>query len=42
MAEMAKFAADIMKDNPSSFRVFGPDETKSNRMFALFNVTNRQ
>ena len=35
---------DIMKLNASSrnFRVFGPDETASNRLGALFEVTNRE
>jgi len=34
---------DVMQDNKSSsnFRVFGPDETASNRLNALFDVTNR-
>src|SRR5579862_9076542 len=34
---------DVMKANGSSqnFRVFGPDETASNRLNALFEVTNR-
>jgi xylulose-5-phosphate/fructose-6-phosphate phosphoketolase len=34
---------DVMKANAGShnFRVFGPDETASNRLNALFDVTNR-
>jgi xylulose-5-phosphate/fructose-6-phosphate phosphoketolase len=34
---------DVMKANTGSrnFRVFGPDETASNRLNALFDVTNR-
>ncbi len=34
---------DVMKSNAGSknFRVFGPDETASNRLNALFEVTNR-
>ncbi len=37
------YLRDIMKLNPESknFRVFGPDETASNRLGALFEVTNR-
>ncbi|MGH7143327.1 MAG: phosphoketolase family protein, partial [Planctomycetota bacterium] len=37
------FLRDIMKMNADSrnFRVFGPDETASNRLGALFEVTNR-
>lgn len=32
---------DIMKQNPHNFRVMGPDETASNRLSALFEVTDR-
>jgi xylulose-5-phosphate/fructose-6-phosphate phosphoketolase len=32
---------DVMKMNPHNFRVFGPDETASNRWSALFEVTDR-
>src|SRR5829696_9672482 len=32
---------DVMRLNPDSFRVFGPDETASNRLGALFEVTGR-
>ena len=28
--------------NPRQFRLFGPDETASNRLQAVFEVTNRQ
>lgn len=40
---MGGFLRDIMKKNEKSrnFRVFGPDETASNRLDALFEVTNR-
>ncbi|WP_156778016.1 phosphoketolase family protein [Chlorobium ferrooxidans] len=40
---MGAFLRDIMKLNESSrnFRVFGPDETASNRLDALFQVTAR-
>ncbi|WP_238011444.1 hypothetical protein KZZ52_33045 [Dactylosporangium sp. AC04546] len=30
-----------MAANPSTFRPFGPDETASNRLSAVFDVTNR-
>jgi xylulose-5-phosphate/fructose-6-phosphate phosphoketolase len=33
---------DIIKLNPSNFRIFGPDETLSNLLGAVFEVTNRQ
>ncbi|KUH47402.1 phosphoketolase [Mycoplasmopsis meleagridis] len=34
--------AEVMKLNPTNFRIFGPDETKSNRMFDVLKHTNRQ
>ncbi|MDY7537396.1 phosphoketolase family protein [Undibacterium sp. 5I1] len=37
----AKFIRDIIKRNPTNFRVFSPDETASNRWSAIFDVTNR-
>jgi xylulose-5-phosphate/fructose-6-phosphate phosphoketolase len=41
--ELGKFLRDIMKLNMKNknFRVFGPDETASNRLGALFEVTGR-
>jgi xylulose-5-phosphate/fructose-6-phosphate phosphoketolase len=40
---MGEFLRDVMKLNEEqrNFRVFGPDETSSNRLGALFDVTNR-
>ncbi len=40
---MGKFLRDVMKLNAESrnFRVVGPDETESNRLGDLFDVTNR-
>jgi xylulose-5-phosphate/fructose-6-phosphate phosphoketolase len=40
---LGTFLRDVMKDNAESknFRVFGPDETASNRLDALFEVTNK-
>jgi xylulose-5-phosphate/fructose-6-phosphate phosphoketolase len=40
---MGKFLRDVMKLNlkERNFRVFGPDETASNRLGNLFEVTNR-
>ena len=38
---MGAFLRDVMQKNPANFRVFGPDETASNRLGALFDVTNR-
>ena len=40
---MGSFLRDVMKQNEhdSNFRVFGPDETASNRLGSLFEVTDR-
>ena len=38
---MGVFLRDVMQKNADNFRVFGPDETASNRLGALFEVTNR-
>jgi xylulose-5-phosphate/fructose-6-phosphate phosphoketolase len=35
------FLADVMKHNPNSFRVFGPDETTSNRLDAIYQVSKK-
>jgi xylulose-5-phosphate/fructose-6-phosphate phosphoketolase len=39
-----RFLRDVIKHNndPRNFRVFGPDETISNRLEAVFEATNRQ
>lgn len=41
---MGGFLRDVMKLNEPerNFRVFGPDETESNRLNCLFEVTNRE
>jgi xylulose-5-phosphate/fructose-6-phosphate phosphoketolase len=36
------FLRDVIRANPHSFRLFGPDETVSNRLEAVFQVTDRQ
>ena len=43
MSELGKFVRDILALNAESrnFRVFGPDETNSNRLNAVFEVENR-
>jgi len=38
---LGRWLAEVVRDNPSTFRVFGPDETVSNRLDALFEVTDR-
>jgi xylulose-5-phosphate/fructose-6-phosphate phosphoketolase len=40
--ELGKFLRDIVKSNPQNFRLMGPDETASNRLDAVFEVTNRE
>jgi xylulose-5-phosphate/fructose-6-phosphate phosphoketolase len=42
MTELGKFVRDIIEKNPDNFRLFGPDETKSNRLNQVFKATNRQ
>lgn len=37
-----RFLRDVISLNPENFRVFGPDETVSNKLEAVFEVTNRQ
>ena len=41
---LGRFLADVISDNDETknFRIFGPDETASNRLDAVFKVTNRQ
>ena len=38
---MGRLLRDVMAMNPEIFRVVGPDETASNRLSALFEVTDR-
>jgi xylulose-5-phosphate/fructose-6-phosphate phosphoketolase len=39
---LGAFLRDVVVRNPSNFRVFGPDETSSNRLGDLFSVTKRE
>lgn len=41
MRILGEFVRDIIKDNNNNFRVFGPDETISNRLTSVFEETNR-
>ncbi len=41
MLELGAFVRDVVKMNPENFRVFGPDETMSNRLGKVFEVTTR-
>ena len=38
---LGEFLRDVMKENPYNFRVFGPDETASNRLQALYEVSGK-
>ena len=41
MLELGKYVRDIFKLNKNNFRIFGPDETMSNRLTNVFEETNR-
>ena len=41
MRVLGNFVRDIIKNNPDNFRVFGPDETMSNRLSHVFEADNR-
>jgi xylulose-5-phosphate/fructose-6-phosphate phosphoketolase len=38
---LGEFLRDVIKQNPQNFRLFGPDETASNRLSAVFEATSR-
>ncbi len=38
---MGRFLKDVIAANPTNFRLFGPDETLSNRLGEVFEVTSR-
>ena len=38
---LGSFLRDVIRKNPESFRLMGPDETASNRLGAVFEATNR-
>lgn len=44
MVELGKYVRDVLRLNEDSrnFRVFGPDETKSNRLTAAFEASSRR
>jgi xylulose-5-phosphate/fructose-6-phosphate phosphoketolase len=39
---LGDFLRDVIKANPSNFRLFGPDETESNRLTDVYQVTSKQ
>jgi xylulose-5-phosphate/fructose-6-phosphate phosphoketolase len=38
---LGDYLRDVMKNNPTSFRVFGPDETASNRLQAIYQASKK-
>ncbi len=41
-ATLGIWLADVIRANPRTFRIAGPDETASNRLQAVFDATDRQ
>jgi xylulose-5-phosphate/fructose-6-phosphate phosphoketolase len=39
---LGQWLAAVVAANPQTFRIFGPDETASNRLQAVFDVTDKQ
>jgi xylulose-5-phosphate/fructose-6-phosphate phosphoketolase len=39
--ELGKYLTEVIRRNPDNFRIFGPDETASNRLQAVFDVTDK-
>jgi xylulose-5-phosphate/fructose-6-phosphate phosphoketolase len=41
MITVGGYLRDVIEANPTNFRVFGPDETASNRLSAVYDVTDK-
>ncbi len=39
---LGEWLTDVIRLNPGNFRIFGPDETASNRLQAVFDATDKQ
>ncbi len=39
---LGQWLAEVIRLNPDNFRIFGPDETASNRLQAVFETTDKQ
>ena len=39
---LGQWLTEVIRLNPTNFRIFGPDETASNRLQAVYDVTNKQ
>jgi len=42
MSVLAKYLRDLIKANPHNFRLMSPDETESNKLSSIFEVTKRR
>ena len=42
MSILSDYLRDVVKDNSKNFRIMSPDETESNKLGSLFEVTNRR
>jgi xylulose-5-phosphate/fructose-6-phosphate phosphoketolase len=38
---LGQYLTDVIRDNADNFRIFGPDETASNRLDAVYEVTDK-
>ena len=38
---LGAFLRDVLRDNPHNFRVFGPDETSSNKLDAVYEASRK-
>ena len=41
MLELSGYIRDVIKNNPTNFRTFSPDEAMSNRLYKMFETTKR-
>ena len=41
MPPLGRFLRDVLRDNSNNFRLFGPDETASNKLSAVYEVTKK-
>jgi xylulose-5-phosphate/fructose-6-phosphate phosphoketolase len=39
--ELGRWLTEVVRRNPDNFRIFGPDETASNRLDAVYEVTDK-
>ncbi|GAA1850960.1 phosphoketolase family protein [Myceligenerans crystallogenes] len=39
---LGQWLTDVIRQNPGNFRIFGPDETASNRLQAVYDATGKQ